>query len=193
MDPPAISTERANAAHLPASRDDCHRVLVVVHGALGLGPALSTQDPERFTHADAEAYTAFGEHVAEVAEILACSDWTVSQIRAAGRLLASSPDLDDKIRYGRPINAADFERVRRDGKSEGKGQDAHGVERTIVTRSGFAFKVAQAKLYGREEAFGLWEASGGRGRFSDSFQVAYLDSMFAPVRVDDGRTLFRLK
>lgn len=183
----------ADAASLPASLEQCRDVLIVVHGAMGLGPAVSTADPERLTAADSAAVEAFNDRLYETAEILACGGWTLAEIRAAARLLASSPDLDDKIRYGRPITAADFERVRRDGETEAKRTDREGVDRVLITRTGFALKVAQARLYTRGEAFALWEAGGSWGTFSDSFQKRHADSMFFPVAVEDGRTLFRLK
>ena len=158
---------------------------MVLHGILGIGPA---------SDGDAEA---FAVRIRETAEVLASAaePWSVAALREAARALASSPELDDKIRYGRPITPADFERVRRgDEKRVGEGDEM----RVITTRSGYALKVARAKLYTYAEALGIWKSAGEPGVFSDARRptdgtlIAYPDAMFAICTVD-GQTFWRLK
>ena len=184
---PTIPAEQA-AEMRPATIEMCETAIAVIHGTMGLGPATSASAARA-----AELERDFYERVTETAAVLAASGWTVAMLRAAGRVLATSPQLDDKIRYGRPVTAADFERVRQDGLEVSRTRDESGdglaVERVIVTRTGYALKVAAAKLYSRHEAFGLWEASGSPGRFSDAIRADgsltdYPDAMFTLRRVE---------
>lgn len=172
---------------MPASVEDCEEALEVVHGAMGLGPA------------NADEAGPFFQRLRETAVILATAEptWSVAALREAGRALARSPRLDDKIRYGRPITAADFERQRAGEERTVRDPDS-GDERVIVTLKGFALKVAAAKLYTHGEAIGLWRAAGEPGRFSDGVRpdgtlATYPDSMFTVCEVEDAGRRFRLK
>lgn len=182
-------------AMLPATVQDCEEVLMVVHGVLGLGPAVADADDP--TPQEAAQLAAFAERVHETAAVLASAQppWSRAALQEAGRALASDPTLDDKVRYGRPITPADFERQRRGDERAERGED--GEERVITTLRGFALKVARAKLYSFAEAKGLWEAAGEPGVLSDARRpdgtlAVYADAMFTPV-VAGGQTWFRLK
>lgn len=174
-----------------ATPEACEDALIVVHGALGLGPATSE---DRTLNAKLEEE--FYQRINEQARILAVTGWTSSMLKATIPALAVSPELDDKIRYGRPITAADFERVRRNGYSETKVRDeADGVstERVLVTRSGYALRVARARLYDYAEAMGLWRAGGEVGHFSTD-HGRYPDGMFEAVKIEGkDKPMWRLK
>src|SRR5690606_26150155 len=183
------SLTRTEAADLlPASVQDCEEALMVVHGILGIVPANGT----------AEATNAFHERVHEAAVVLATAEpsWSVRALRESVRALARDPRLDDKLRFGRPITPADFERQRA-GEERVHRDEETGEERVITTLRGFALKVAKSKLYTHAEAFGLWNAAGQPGTFSDARRAdgtlaIYPDSMFTVVSVD-GEIRWRLK
>lgn len=115
-----------------------------------------------------------------VAMLILDQGWKRAELEAASRVLASDPGLRDTLRYGGTITPADFETVRRaDEKTVGEGED----KRVIVTRSGFALKVARARLYDYAEAMGIWRAAGESGPFgTDSGR--YPDAMFEAVKVE---------
>lgn len=173
---------------LPASVQDCEDALMIVHGILGIGPANDTP----------KAQEAFMGRVHEAAVVLATAEpsWSRAALKAAGRALARDPNLDDKLRYGRPITPADFERQRMGTEQKYRDEET-GEERVITTHRGFALKVARSKLYTHPEAFGLWSAAGCPGSFSearrhDGTLATYPDAMFTVVDVD-GVIHWRLK
>lgn len=184
---------RAEAADLlPASAQDVATALMAVLGSMGLGPA-HERDADDFVR-----------RVEETAAILASAGWTLAQIREAARALAMSPELDDKIRYGRPVTAADFERVRRSGlemTTERVRLDGVVRERVVVTRTGFALKVDALKLYTAAEAYGIWQAAGEPGTFADGVPLplepealsSHDDAMFTAVEIPGVGRRFRFK
>ena len=181
-----------------ATAEACEEAIVVVHGALGIGPPVVDGN----VRATEELAEQFYQRIAEQAQILASGGWTASMVKATTIGLAQSPELDDKIRFGRPIGAVDFERVRRKGLAERTVRDDDGygtfTERVITTRSGFALKVAAAKLYTAPEMLALWRAAGEIGRNCDGIRqdgtvAVYEDAMFTPVEVEGVGRRFRLK
>lgn len=179
--PPAVASEMT-----AATTSACEQALVVVHGALGIGPA--TVDGDALATADLEER--FYQRVFEQAQILASAGWVPAMLKVCVPMLATSPELDDKVRYGRPLSAADFERVRRVGLVEARQQldDGQGtvVERVVTTRTGFALKVAAAKLYTAREMTELWRAAGSPG-CNCCLSGDRDDAMFTAVETPDGR------
>jgi hypothetical protein len=190
-----------------ATPEACKRALIIVHGSLGVAPPVVTDDRGRTDErATQELADEFYARVNEQAHLLATGGWTPSMLRATTIGLAQDPDVDAKVRYGRCLGAVDFERVRRRGLAERTVREDDGlgtvVERLIVTRSGFALKVAAAKLYTAAEMMDVWRAGGERGRNCDGVRPdgtvrPYDDAMFTPVSVvaEDGSSTrrFRLK
>jgi len=199
---PTLSRPEAEAMTM-ATPAACRQALLVVHGSLGVTPPVVTYaNGQTDAEATAQLRADFYDRIDEQARILAASGWTPAMLHATTIGLAQSPELDDKVRYGRPITVADFERVRRRGETERRvredGDDGMVVERVITTRSGYALKVAAAKLYTAPEMLALWRAGGEVGRNCDGISAEgevtpYADAMFTPVRLDDGTVRFRLK
>lgn len=132
-----------------------------------------------------------------VAEVVAAGDWTRAEIRAAVNVLARDTKLRDHIRYGGTITPADFEGARSGEDRVEKGA-AGEPDRVITTLRGYAYKVRQNRLFEYPEAFGIWNAAGQPGTFSDAVLRdgtlrTYPDSMFTIQAVEGLGNRFRLK
>lgn len=129
-----------------------------------------------------------------VAVLVLRQGWKRAALREAAEILANSPAVRDELRYGGTLGSSHFqELLDGDSREVGEGED----KRVVVTRSGFALQVARQRLYGYDEAFGMWSASGQQRAFSDAKRpdgsmVEYPDAMFTVVDVD-GQVWWRIK
>lgn len=115
-----------------------------------------------------------------VAMLILDQGWKRAELEQASRVLASDPELRRDLRFGDTLGSSHFEGVRQaDEKTVGEGDD----KRVIVTKSGFALRVARARLYDYAEAMGLWRAAGEPGPFGTD-GGRYPDAMFEAVKVE---------